>query len=116
MISSSTEIAGLNLLSPEASDLLRLMGVFGISNYITGVMLILVAWKARGLALTMLAVIPVAYVLGTLSIRLSTAHYAQSQALWGGMKYMVVYNKICLLTFVAGLAVMYWRLDKSVSK
>ncbi len=47
---SALHIAKINLAGPEASDLLRLLGVFGISNFITGIMLILIGLKARGLA------------------------------------------------------------------
>jgi hypothetical protein len=38
-----------------------MIGAFGISNYVTGVMLILLGWKARPLALAMPGVLPVAY-------------------------------------------------------
>jgi hypothetical protein len=37
-----------------AGDLLQQMGAFGISNYLIGIMLILIGWKAPPLTLTML--------------------------------------------------------------
>ena len=60
------------------------MGTFGISNYLTGIMLILLGWKARPLALAMLGVIPVAYAVGIVGIRINSAPYAPSQAAWAG--------------------------------
>ena len=66
-------IAGLDLSSSLAADLLQLLGVFGISNYITGVKLILLGWKARPLALTMLGVIPAAYIIRAAGINLNTS-------------------------------------------
>jgi hypothetical protein len=99
---AATIIAGLDLSSPVAIDLLRLMGSFGISNYITGVMLILLGWKARPLALTMLGVIPVAYVIGAVGIRFNTASYMATQGNWGGLPMMMVYMVICSVTFLAG--------------
>jgi hypothetical protein len=82
---AAANIAGLGLSSSAAVDLLRLMGAFGISNCITGLMLILLGWKARALALTMLGAIPVAYLVGTLGIRFNTASYAGPQVKWGSL-------------------------------
>ena len=39
---AASNIAGPDLSTAQASDLLQLMGAFGISNYITGIALILV--------------------------------------------------------------------------
>jgi hypothetical protein len=100
---AATNIAGLDLSTSLTGDLLQLMGVFGISNYLTGVMLILIGWKARQLALAMLGVIPAAYAIGTIGIKLNSAGYAASQADWGGMPMMLVYMGICIVTFIAGV-------------
>ena len=97
-------IAGLDLSSSVAIDLLQLMGVFGISNYITGVMLILLGWKARPLALTMLGVIPAAYMVGMLGIHFNSSGYAATQGTWGGAPMMMGYMVICIVTFIAGTA------------
>ena len=61
---AAANIAGLDLSTVQAGDLLQLMGAFGISNFITGTALILVGWKARELALILLGVIPAAYLVG----------------------------------------------------
>ena len=100
---AALNIAGLDLSTSLAGDLLQQMGAFGISNYLTGTMLILIGWKARPLALTMLGVIPVAYAVGVAGIRINSAPYAPSEAAWGGAKPMMVYLAICIVTFVAGV-------------
>jgi hypothetical protein len=99
---AAANIAGLDLSSSVAIDLLRLMGSFGISNYITGVMLILLGWKARPLALTMLGAIPVAYLIGTVGIKFNTTTYVATEGAWGGLPMMMVYMVVCIVTFVAG--------------
>ena len=99
---AATNIAGLDLSSSVATDLLRLLGTFGISNYITGVMLILLGWKARPLALTMLGVIPAAYLIGMVGININAASYTTTQANWGGAPMMMVYMVVCIVTFIAG--------------
>ena len=102
---AATNIAGLDLSSSVATDLLRLLGTFGISNYITGVMLILLGWKARPLALTMLGVIPAAYLIGMVGININAASYTTTQANWGGAPMMMVYMVVCIVTFIAGSVV-----------
>ena len=54
----SLNISHLNILTPESADLLHFLGLFGVSNYVTGIMLVLISIKARGLALIMLGIIP----------------------------------------------------------
>jgi len=109
LLYSSVNIAGLNLSTSQAADLLHLLGAFGISNYISGVMLILVAWQARPLALIMLGVIPTAYIIGGAAIILSSANYPHTQANWGGAPMMVAYNIFCIISFIAGVLVTYYR-------
>ncbi len=81
---AALNIAGFDLSTSLAGDLSQQMGAFGISNYLTGIMLILIGWKARPLALVMLGVIPVAYIIGAIGIKINTADYAPSQAAWVG--------------------------------
>lgn len=106
---AATNIAGLDLSAQQAGDLLQLMGAFGISNYLTGIMLILMGWKARPLALVMLGIIPVAYIVGMVGITINTAAYAPSEAAWGGTRPMLVYLTISAITFVAGVLVTLYR-------
>jgi len=100
---AATNIAGFDLSTSLAGDLLQMMGAFGISNYLTGIMLILIGWKARPLALIMLGVIPIAYAIGIAGIKINSAPYAPSQAAWGGTTFMLVYLAICVIIFIAGV-------------
>ena len=112
---AALNIAGFDLSTPLAGDLLQMMGVFGISNYVTGVMLILLGWKARPLALAMLGVLPLAYAVGVAGIKVNSADYAQSQAAWGGTTMMMVYLSGCVITFVAGCIVAQTRKKRALA-
>ena len=109
---AATNIAGFDLSTSLAGDLLQLMGTFGISNYLTGIMLILIGWKARPLALIMLGFIPIAYAIGVAGIKANSAPYAPSQAAWGGTTFMLVYMAVCLITFIAGVSTTLYRKKK----
>jgi len=77
---AATNIAGFDLTTTQAGDLLQQMGAFGISKFLTGVMLIMIGWKARPWALIMLGFIPVACAIGVAGIKINSAPYAPSQA------------------------------------
>ena len=98
---AARDIAGLDLSSPVAIDLLTLMVAFGISNFLTGVMLILTGLWARRLALVMLAVVPTAYFIGFIGLQLNSATYAPTQADYPGKQMLAVYMVVCVATFVA---------------
>jgi hypothetical protein len=99
---AATNIAGLNLTAGQGADLLQLMGAFGISNYLTGIMLIILGWKLRPFALMMLGLLPIIYAIGAVSIRHYTAPYEATGAAWGGAPIMRVYLIIAAGTFVVG--------------
>ncbi|MCJ7733266.1 MAG: hypothetical protein MUP11_01850 [Anaerolineales bacterium] len=82
---AASNIAGLDLSTVQAGDLLQLMGAFGISNFITGMALILTGWKSRQLALYLMVIIPAAYLVEGLALRFNTANYAPTRAAWGGL-------------------------------
>ena len=89
---AATNIAGFDLSTSLAGDLLQMMGTFGISNYLTGIMLILIGWKARPLALIMLGFIPVAYAIGIAGIKVNSAPYAPIASCLGwDCTFMLVY-------------------------
>jgi len=100
---AASNIAGLDLSTQQAGDLLQQMGAFGISNYLTGIMLILIGWKARPLALVMLGVIPAVYPIGHTAIKINSAPYAPTQAAWGEATPMLVYLAISGTTFITGV-------------
>jgi len=109
---SATHIACLDLSGPTATDLLRLLGLFGISNYITGATLILTGLYARPVALVLLGLIPAFYGLGLLSIHAAMNPYPPSTAQWGGRPFMMVNLSLYVLTFLAGIFVLRHRKTK----
>lgn len=109
---SATHIACLDLSGPTAPDLLRLLGLFGISNYITGATLILTGLYARPIALVLLGLIPAFYGLGLLTIHAAMNPYPPSTAQWGGRPFMMINLSLYLLTFLAGIFVLRHRKTK----
>jgi hypothetical protein len=109
---SATHVACLDLSGPTAPDLLRLLGLFGISNYITGATLILTGLYARPIALVLLGLIPAFYGLGLLSIHAAMNPYPPSTAQWGGRPFMMVNLSLYMLTFLAGIFVLRHRKTK----
>jgi uncharacterized membrane protein YphA (DoxX/SURF4 family) len=109
---SATHIASLDLSGPTAPDLLRLLGLFGISNYITGATLILTGLYARPIALVLLGLIPAFYGLGLLTIHAAMNPYPPSTAQWGGRPFMMANLSLYVLTFLAGIFVLRQRKTK----
>jgi len=109
---SATHIACLDLSGPTAPDLLRLLGLFGISNYITGATLILTGLYARPIALVLLGLIPAFYGLGLLTIHAAMNPYPPSTAQWGGRPFMTINLSLYVLTFLAGIFVLRHRKTK----
>jgi len=109
---SATHIACLDLSGPTAPDLLRLLGLFGISNYITGATLILTGLYARPIALVLLGLIPAFYGLGLLTIHAAMNPYPPSTAQWGGRPFMMINLSLYVLTFLAGIFVLRHRKTK----
>ena len=109
---SATHIACLDLSGPTAPDLLRLLGLFGISNYITGATLILTGLYARPIGLILLGLIPAFYGLGLLTIHAAMNPYPPSTAQWGGRPFMMINLSLYVLTFLAGIFVLRHRKTK----
>jgi hypothetical protein len=88
-----------------------LLGIFGISNYLTGILFILTGFKARELVPIVLSIIPLVYVFGNALISRVVTPTAQL----GGGPYMLVYFVVCIVTFVAVLVVNFtnWMENKS---
>ncbi|CAM8625931.1 hypothetical protein MCEMIH22_00322 [Candidatus Methylacidiphilaceae bacterium] len=109
---SATHIACLDLSGPTAPDLLRLLGLFGISNYITGATLILTGLYSRPIALVLIGLIPAFYGLGLLTIHAAINPYPPSTAQWGGRPFMIINLSLYVLTFLAGIFVLRHRKTK----
>jgi len=103
---SAMHIACLDLAGPTASDLLRLLGLFGISNLITGATLILTGLYARPVALALLALIPLFYGLGLITIHQAMSPYPPTTAQWGGRPLMMVILPLYFVTFTAAVIQM----------
>ena len=93
---SATNVAKLNM-ARESSDQVFLLGVFGISNFLTGFIYFLVSKKARELSPYVLIIIPLTYLLGLIGIWSGNVH---GQAAFEGKYFMLVYFSICIITFV----------------
>ena len=96
------EIAGLNIVGSDGRDLLQLMAVFGISNFISGAALIMAAAWDKRMAWAFMGIIPAAYVIGILATRAAQHGLPESTANWGGKPMMLTYLAVCLVTFVSG--------------
>lgn len=93
---SATNVAKLNM-AIESSDQVFLLGVFGISNFLTGFIYFLISKKARELSPYVLIIIPLTYLLGLIGIWSGNVH---GQAAFEGKYFMLVYFSICIITFV----------------
>ena len=100
-------IMGLDL-SVARENQLFLLGVFGISNFITGTFLFLIALKARELVPYVLLMIPVWYLVGMAVISRTVI----PQAALGGVPMMLAYFIICIVTAVASFVVIFYRRRK----
>jgi hypothetical protein len=100
---SALNIAGLDLTTSTAAEQLRLLGAFGISNWVTGAIFILIALKAKNISIYVMGIIPFAYGLSSIAMKFNTSGYAQTTANWGGMSMMIPYLAVCVITFVAGI-------------
>ncbi len=88
-------------LSGGVDNQMLLLGIFGISNYLTGIMFILIGLKARQLVPIILPVIPAIYFLGAALISRVTTPTAQL----GGGPYMLVYFAVCIAASLAILII-----------
>ena len=107
---AAENIMGLDL-AVARDDQLLLLGTFGISNYLTGMMLILIAMKARNLVQYVFLIIPVSYIWGAFLIN----RVASSTARLGGLPMMQVYIAVCIAAFVAIQIWKYLKVNESTS-
>ncbi len=93
---ASTTFAHLDLTVAKENQL-WLLGVFGISNILTGLIYILISRKAKHLSPYVLGIIPFAYLIGIVGLRVSGI---SPQSDFDGKYFMIIYLGVCLLTFV----------------
>ena len=92
------EYAAANIAGITDLDAIFLLRTFGLSNYLTGALFILIALKAQELAPCVLVLIPVSYAFGLL-VSPPVAQTAQ----FNGKYFMMVYFAICVLLGVWGI-------------
>ncbi|MCH2044133.1 MAG: hypothetical protein MK212_08310 [Saprospiraceae bacterium] len=78
-----------------SSDSLVLMTAFGISNFLTGFLFLLIVWKVQKIAPYVLALIPFCYFIGSLGMRYSNV---VMESEFNGQYMMAIYLTICLFT------------------
>ena len=93
---SADAFAQLDLIT-NAADQLFLLGIYGISNYLTGVIYLLVSRKARNLSPYVLGIIPLVYFFGIIVLRLVSVFPESS---FNGKYFMLSYFGVCVLTFI----------------
>lgn len=93
---SATNVAKLDMTT-GSSDQVFLLGVFGISNFLTGFIYFLVSRKAREISPYVLIMIPLTYLLGLVGIWSGGVH---GQAAFEGKYFMLAYFGVCAITFI----------------
>jgi hypothetical protein len=96
---SAVHFAGFDLATTPA-DQLFLLGVFGISNFLTGFLYLLISRRARDLSPYVLVTIPLTYLLGLIGITVGQVH---AQAAFEGKYFMMGYFAVCVVTFLVFL-------------
>ena len=76
-------------------DQFFMLGAFGISNFLTGFLYLLISRKARELSPFVLAIIPTAYLLGMIGIGVAGV---RGQSAFSGRYVMFVYFAVCVVT------------------
>jgi hypothetical protein len=99
-------------MATAPKDQIFLLGVFGISNFLTGFIYFLISRKARELSPYILIIIPLTYLLGLIGI---WSGGVQGQAAFEGKYFMAAYFGVCILTFITFMVQKY-RMQKSLVK
>lgn len=102
---AASDVAGLDLTGPTGLDQLVLMNAFGAANFLSGAALIYLSLRDRLGALLFLALIPLAYFMAGLGLRLNGADLA-GQGVFPGQYMMAGYISLCLITVLAALRTM----------
>ena len=76
-------------------DAMYLLGVFGMSNFLTAFVYIIIVWKAKHITPYILLIIPIAYLAGIIGLRTQDV---LMQSEFNGQYIMFGYFTVCLLT------------------
>jgi hypothetical protein len=91
---AGVHVAGFDPVSTP-SDQFFMLGAFGISNFLTGFLYLLISRKARELSPYVLAIIPATYLLGMIGIGVAGVH---GQSAFSGRYFLFVYFAVCVVT------------------
>ena len=80
----------------QTPDTLNLMNTFGIANLLSGVTYILIVKKAKELSPYILIIIPIIYLVGIISARVTGIAAMQTSA-WNGLYMLYVYWTLCIV-------------------
>lgn len=80
------------------SDNLVLMGAFGISNFLSGLLYLIIVWKAKKIVPYVLLLIPASYCMGSFGLQYSNVFIDPNK--FKGQYIMSVYLGICMLTVI----------------
>ncbi|MEI6887038.1 MAG: hypothetical protein WCK31_02260 [bacterium] len=94
VVSASKTFAKLDL-SFARDNQLTLLGAFGISNILTGLIYILISRKAKNLSPYILTIIPISYIVGFIGLRVSGIN---ATADFLGKYFMLFYLLVCIVT------------------
>lgn len=102
---AATNIANLDL-TMAAQDQLFLLATFGISNFLTGFLFILISWKAKKITPYVIILIPLTYLLGIIAIKTAGI---QKAAEFNGQYFMLGYLAACVITYLSFVYKNYSR-------
>lgn len=83
----------------QTADTMLLMNTFGISNFLTGFIYILIIAKAKEITPYILTILPLSYLIGIISSNITGISQMQTSE-WNGQYMMYVYLTI---SFIVGL-------------
>ena len=101
---AAVDVAGLDLSGPTGRDQLVLMTAFGAANFLRAAALIYLSIKDRFGALVFMAIVPVAYLIAGVGLRLNAADLI-GQGVSPGRTMMAVYISVCIVTVIAAVGV-----------
>jgi hypothetical protein len=104
------EYAAANIAGVSGGDALFLLRTFGLSNYLTGALFILIVLKSKELTPYVLLLIPVSYAFGLL-VSPPVAQTAQ----FSGKYFMMVYFAVCVVLGVRGIVNQRKQQDNDIS-
>lgn len=100
---SAVHVAGFDPANTPP-DQFFLLGVFGISNFLTGFLYFLISRRAREITPYVLIILPLTYLLGVAGIKIAGV---QMQAAFNGQYFMFAYFALCVIIFINFLIQRY---------